>query len=72
MSYFLDAKVAAGFMLLSHLVPPKKLRKYGGRCYKPSIANAKSSLIKQASVSVKILINIRIYVYMQSGPHTSL
>ncbi|XP_036144984.1 uncharacterized protein LOC118646384 [Monomorium pharaonis] len=45
-----DTKVAIGLMLLPHLIPPKGLKKYKGKCYKPSIANAKASLIKHASI----------------------
>ncbi|XP_039306130.1 uncharacterized protein LOC113005950 [Solenopsis invicta] len=45
-----DTKVAIGLMLLPHLIPPKSLKKYKGKCYKPSIANAKESLIKHASI----------------------
>ncbi|XP_024871055.1 uncharacterized protein LOC112454082 [Temnothorax curvispinosus] len=45
-----DTKVAVGLMLLPHLIPPKGLKKYKGKCYKPSIANAKESLIKHASI----------------------
>lgn len=52
---FLDTKVAVGLMLLSHLIPPKKLKKYGNKCYKTSIANAKSSMIKRVNVSIKVL-----------------
>ncbi|XP_039309452.1 uncharacterized protein LOC120358647 [Solenopsis invicta] len=37
-------------MLLPHLIPPKGLKKYKGKCYKPSIANAKESLIKHANI----------------------
>ncbi|XP_039302929.1 uncharacterized protein LOC113005941 [Solenopsis invicta] len=45
-----DTKVAIGLMLLPHLIPPKGLKKYKGKYYKPSIANAKESLIKHASI----------------------
>lgn len=64
---FLDTKVAVGLMLLSHLFPPKRLKKFGNKCYKPSIANAKSSMIKHVNVSIKILklyiINFIFYFY---------
>lgn len=39
-------------MLLSHLIPPKRMTRSGNKYFKPSIGHSKTSMIKHAKVSI--------------------
>ncbi|XP_070525972.1 uncharacterized protein [Cardiocondyla obscurior] len=52
-----DTKVAASLMLLAHLFPSKKIIRHNKQFYKPSIADAKESIIKRIHTCGDVTIN---------------
>jgi len=48
--YFLEDKVAAMLMLISHFIPPKGMLRLNKKYYKVSIADSKDSIIRHVTV----------------------